>query len=109
MHRAEHDAPDNAVHGEPLHLGSLEHGALHPVRNDKCRRMEEQAEIVGTIGVAGHAVGLEILQVFHPQLHLTPPAISAVGGLCRVVPVLGHHESDVGPLRADLYLGNDAL
>ena len=64
MHRAEHDAPDEAVHGESLHLGSPEHDVFHSVCDDKGRRMEEQAEIVGTVGVAGHAVGFEVLQVF---------------------------------------------
>ena len=57
----EHDALDKTVHGESLDFGSLEHSVLHSVRQYKGCCIEEQAEIVCTVGIARHAVCLEIL------------------------------------------------
>ena len=45
----EHDALDETVHGESLHLCSPEHGVLHLVCQYKGRCIEEQAEVVGTV------------------------------------------------------------
>ena len=45
----EHDALDETVHGESLHLGSPERGVLHPVCQYKGSPIEEQAEVVGTV------------------------------------------------------------
>ena len=46
---AEHDALDETVHGESLHLGSPERGVLHPVCQYKGSPIEEQAEVVCTV------------------------------------------------------------
>ena len=109
MDSTEHNAFDEAVHGESLNIGSPERSVFHSVCQDEGCCIEEQPEVVCTVGVTRHAVCLEILQVLYPQFHLTTSAIAPVDGLRCVVPVLGHHKSYVGPFRTDLYLGNDAL
>ncbi len=64
----EHNALDKRAHGESLHLGSPERGMLHSVCQDKGRCIEEQTEVVCTVGVARHTVCLEILQVLYPLM-----------------------------------------
>ena len=81
MDSTEHDALDKAVHRKVFHFRSLEHSVLYSVCQDKCRCIEEQAEIVCTKGTTRHAVSLEILQVLYPQLHLATSAIAPVDGL----------------------------
>lgn len=90
-------ADDEWVHGKPLHLSVLEDGVLHTVSHDKCDRIEEQSEIVRSVGVARHAVSLEVLQVFYPQFHFTTSAVTFVDGLNWIVPIAGDDKTDIGP------------
>ena len=69
VYSTEHDSLDEWVHSEPLHLSVPKYGVLHFVSHDKCGRIEEQSETVRSVVVARHAVCLEVLQIFYPQLH----------------------------------------
>ena len=48
----EHNSFYEAVHSEGFHLSPLEERMLHIVCQNKGRRIDEQTEIVGTIGIA---------------------------------------------------------
>lgn len=51
---AEHDVPDEAVHGEVLHLRPLEGAMLDIEGHDVCRGMEEEPVAVVHIFVTAH-------------------------------------------------------